>query len=185
MEPHLNYAASTSGNSVDRGVTFTGTGSTSGTNVWYSLNSDRREAIALILLYTNQMWNHSVSVTTTPKANNPNVPLRMAAQFLIFEIICGLRDADSFVRNSANECGISGNIFYNAGSASIPNFASNYDSLVTQVQSAKKIPSFTSSTSSTAPTIPLVGDKTSVSDTNGVLGNFTFTNGNGVSFSKS
>lgn len=136
------------------------------------------------MLYTKELWDHSISVTTTAKANNPNVPLRMAAQFLIFEIVCGLRNAETFVRNSSNESGTSGNIFYNAGTASIPNFASNYDSLVAQVQSAKKIPSFTSSTSSTAPTIPLVGDKTSVTDTNGVLGNFKFTNGNGVSFSK-
>ena len=185
IEPHLNYAASTPGNSVDRGVTLSGSGTTSGTNVWYSLSAERREAIALVLLYTKELWDHSISVTTTAKANNPNVPLRMAAQFLIFEIVCGLRNAETFVRNSSNESGTSGNIFYNAGTASIPNFASNYDSLVTQVQSAKKIPSFTSSTSSTAPTIPLVGDKTSVTDTNGVLGNFTFTNGNGVSFSKS
>ena len=74
IEPWRSYAASTSGNSVDRGVTLDGSGSTTGSNVWYALPAARREAIGLILLYSNQMWNHSISVTTTSKANNPNVP---------------------------------------------------------------------------------------------------------------
>ena len=102
---------------------MSGSGSTTGSSVWYSLDADRREAIGLILLYSNELWDHSISVTTTSKANNPNVPLRMATQFLIFEIICGLRDAETFVLNSSNECGYSGDIFYNAGAdAMLQNF---------------------------------------------------------------
>lgn len=185
IEPHRDYAASTSGNSVDRGVTLNGSGSTTGSNVWFSLDADRREAIGLILLYTDEMWDHSISVTTTSKANNPNVPLRMAAQFLIFEIVCGLRDAETFVLNSSNECGTSGDIFYNAGTAAISYFAPNYNQLVSYVQAALEIPSFTGSSSSTAPTITLTGEETSVYDSNGVLGNFTFTDGNGAEFYKS
>jgi len=185
IEPHRDYAASTSGNSVDRGVTMNGSGSTTGSNVWFSLDADRREAIGLILLYTDEMWDHSISVTTTSKANNPNVPLRMAAQFLIFEIVCGLRDAETFVLNSSNECGTSGDIFYNAGTAAISYFAPNYNQLVSYVQAALEIPSFTSTSSSTAPTITLTGEETSVYDSNGVLGNFTFTDGNGAEFYKS
>ena len=185
IEPHRDYAASTSGNSVDRGVTLTGSGSTTGSNVWYSLDADRREAIGLILLYSNQMWDDSVSVTTTSKDNNPNVPLRMATQFLIFEIVCGLRDAETFQLNSSNECGTSGDIFYNAGTAAISYFAPNYNQLVSYVQAALEIPSFTSSSSSTAPTITLTGDETSVYDSNGVLSNFSFTDGNGAEFYKS
>ena len=68
IEPWRSYAASTSGNSVDREVTLDGSGSTTGSNVWYALPAARREAIGLILLYSNQMWNHSISVTTTSKA---------------------------------------------------------------------------------------------------------------------
>ena len=108
IEPWRNYAASTSGNSVDRDVTLDGSGSTSGSNVWYALPAARREAIGLILLYSNQMWNHSVSVTTTKKDSNPNVPLRIATQFLIYEIVCGLRDPSTFTLNSTNECGTAG-----------------------------------------------------------------------------
>lgn len=92
IEPWRNYGASTSGNSVDRGVTLDGSGSTAGSNVWYAMPEDYREAIGLILLYSDQMWDHSVSVTTTKKDSNPNVPLRIATQFLIYEIVCGLRD---------------------------------------------------------------------------------------------
>ena len=185
IEPWRSYAASTSGNSVDRDVTLDGSGSTSGSNVWYALPAARREAIGLILLYGNQMWNHSISVTTTSKANNPNVPLRIATQFLIYEIVCGLRDPNTFTLNSTNECGTAGNIFYNAGVASVTNFASNYNTLVSNIQAAKKIPSFTSASSSSAPTISLTGEETSVYDSNGVLSNFSFTDGNGAEFYKS
>ncbi len=185
IEPWRSYAASTSGNSVDRDVTLDGSGSTTGSNVWYALPAARREAIGLILLYSNQMWNHSISVTTTSKANNPNVPLRIATQFLIYEIVCGLRDPNTFTLNSTNECGTAGNVFYNAGAASVTNFTSNYNTLVSYIQAAKKIPSFTSSSSGSAPTITLTGEETSVYDSNGVLSNFSFTDGNGAEFYKS
>ena len=185
IEPWRSYGASTSGNSVDRDVTLDGSGSTSGSNVWYALPAARREAIGLILLYSNQMWNHSISVSTTKKDNNPNVPLRIATQFLIYEIVCGLRNPTTFESNSTNECGTSGDIFYNAGAASVPYFAPNYNALVDAIQAAKKTPSFTSASSSSAPTISLTGDETSVYDSNGVLSNFSFTDGNGAEFYKS
>lgn len=185
IEPWRSYGASTSGNSVDRGVTLDGSGSTTGSNVWYALPAARREAIGLILLYSNQMWDKSVSVTTTKKDSNPNVPLRIATQFLIYEIVCGLRNPTTFESNSTNECGTSGDIFYNAGEASVPYFAPKYNALVDTIQAAKKIPSFTASTSGSAPTITLSGEETSVTDTNGVLSNFSFTDGNGAEFYKS
>ena len=185
IEPWRSYAASTSGNSVDRDVTLDGSGSTQGSNVWYALPAERREAIGLILLYSNQMWDHSISVTTTSKANNPNVPLRIATQFLIYEIVCGLRDPNTFTLNSTNECGTAGDIFYNAGVASVSYFAPNYNTLVSNIQAAKKIPSFTSSSSGSAPTITLTGKETAVTDNNGVLANWSFTDGNGAEFYKS
>lgn len=185
IEPWRSYGASTSGNSVDRDVTLDGSGTTSGSNVWYALPEARREAIGLILLYSNNMWDHSISVTTTKKDSNPNVPLRIATQFLIYEIVCGLRDPDTFERNYTNECGTSGDVFYNAGSASVSGFSSNYNTLVSNIQAAKKIPSFTSSSSGSAPTITLKGKETSVTDTNGVLGNWSFADGNGAEFYKS
>ncbi len=185
IEPWRSYGASTSGNSVDRGVTLDGSGSTAGSNVWYAMPEDYREAISLILLYSDQMWDHSVSVTTTKKDSNPNVPLRIATQFLIYEIVCGLRDPATFQSNSVNSCGTSGDIFYNAGEASVPYFAPKYNALVDAIQAAKKIPSFTGASVSSAPTITLTGEETSVTDSNGVLSNFSFPDGNGAEFYKS
>ena len=185
IEPWRSYGASTSGNSVDRGVTLDGSGSPTGSNVWYAMPEDYREAIGLILLYSDQMWDHSVSVTTTKKDSNPNVPLRIATQFLIYEIVCGLRDPATFKSNSVNVCGTSGDIFYNAGVASVPYFAPKYNALVDAIQGAKKIPSFTGASVSSAPTITLTGEETSVTDSNGVLSNFSFTDGNGAKFYKS
>ena len=185
IEPWRNYGASTSGNSVDRDVTLYGSGNSTGSNVWYALPSARREAIGLILLYSNQQWNHSVSVTTTKRDSNPNVPLRVATQMLIYEIVCGLRDPYSFNRNSTNECGTSGDVFYNAGAASLSGFTTCYNNLVWAIQAAKTIPSFCGSSSGSAPIIQLPGDSGSAYDSNGVLSNFSFSNGNGASFSKS
>ena len=185
IEPWRSYGASTSGNSVDRGVTLDGSGSTAGSNVWYAMPEDCREAIGLILLYSDQMWDHAVSVTTTKKDSNPNVPLRIATQFLIYEIVCGLRDPATFKSNSVNSCGTSGDIFYNAGEASVPYFAPKYNALVDAIHAAKKIPSFTGASVSSAPTITLTGEETSVTDSNGVLSNFSFMDGNGAKFYKS
>lgn len=185
IEPYRDFAVSTSGNSVDRDVTVDGSGSSTGSNVWYALPEARREAIGLILLYSNQRWNDSYSVFDYKKDANPNVPLRIATQFLIYEIVCGLRDADDFTLKSTNESGTAGDIFYDAGVAAVSGFAPHYNAIVASVQSALKIPSFTGSTRSNAPTISLTGEETSVYDSNEVLGNFSFTDGNGASFDKS
>lgn len=184
IEPWRNYAAGTSGNSVDQDISLDGNGTTAGSNVWYALPIEWRVAIGQILLYSNQLWDHSISVTTTKKDANPNVPLRVATQFLVYEIVCGLRNPASFERNSVNECGTAGNVFFNMGAASIPGFESKYNALVSYVQSAKTIPSFTAESEENAPTITLGGDHASVTDSNEVLSHFSFSDGNGARFHK-
>lgn len=184
IEPCKNYAASTSGNYMDQDLGVSGSGSSRGSNVWYAMPSSYRQAIALTLLYSKQLWNSNYSVKTTAMANNPNVSTRIATQFLIYEIVTGLRDTDTFSRKSSNGY-TSGDVFYNAGVANVSGFADKYNSIVSSVQSAMKIPSFTSRSSSSAPTITMSGSQVSVTDSNGVLGNFSFNSGNGASFSKS
>lgn len=184
IEPCKNYAASTSGNYMDEDLGVSGSGSTRGSNVWYAMPYSYRQAIALTLLYSRQLWDSNYSVKTTAMANNPNVSTRIATQFLIYEIVTGLRDADTFNRRGSNGY-TSGDVFYNAGVASVSGFAEKYNSIVSSVQNAMKIPSFTSRSSGSAPTITMSGNQLSVTDSNGVLGNFSFTNGNGASFSKS
>ena len=184
IEPCKNYAASTSGNYMDEDLGVSGSGSTRGSNVWYAMPYSYRQAIALTLLYSRQLWDSNYSVKTTAMVNNPNVSTRIATQFLIYEIVTGLRDADTFNRRGSNGY-TSGDVFYNAGVASVSGFAEKYNSIVSSVQNAMKIPSFTSRSSGSAPTITMSGNQVSVTDSNGVLGNFSFTNGNGASFSKS
>lgn len=184
IEPCKNYAANTSGNYMDEDLGVSGSGSTRGSNVWYAMPYSYRQAIALTLLYSRQLWDSNYSVKTTAMANNPNVSTRIATQFLIYEIVTGLRDADTFNRRGSNGY-TSGDVFYNAGVASVSGFAEKYNSIVSSVQNAMKIPSFTSRSSGSAPTITMSGSQVSVTDSNGVLGNFSFTNGNGASFSKS
>lgn len=184
IEPCKNYAASTSGNYMDEDLGVSGSGSTRGSNVWYAMPYSYRQAIALTLLYSRQLWDSNYSVKTTAMANNPNVSTRIATQFLIYEIVTGLRDADTFNRRGSNGY-TSGDVFYNAGVASVSGFAEKYNSIVSSVQNAMKIPSFTSRSSGSAPTITMSGSQVSVTDSNGVLGNFSFTSGNGASFSKS
>ena len=184
IEPCKNYAASTSGNYMDEDLGVSGSGSTRGSNVWYAMPYSYRQAIALTLLYSRQLWDSNYSVKTTAMANNPNVSTRIATQFLIYEIVTGLRDADTFNRRGSNGY-TSGDVFYNAGVSNVSGFAEKYNSIVSSVQNAMKIPSFTSRSSGSAPTITMSGNQVSVTDSNGVLGNFSFTNGNGASFSKS
>lgn len=184
IEPCKNYAASTSGNYMDEDLGVSGSGSTRGSNVWYAMPYSYRQAIALTLLYSRQLWDSNYSVKTTAMANNPNVSTRIATQFLIYEIVTGLRDTDTFNRRGSNGY-TSGDVFYNAGVASVSGFAEKYNSIVSSVQNAMKIPSFTSRSSGSAPTVTMSGNQVSVTDSNGVLGNFSFTNGNGASFSKS
>jgi len=184
IEPCKNYAASTSGNYMDEDLGVSGSGSTRGSNVWYAMPYSYRQAIALTLLYSRQLWDSNYSVKTTAMANNPNVSTRIATQFLIYEIVTGLRDADTFNRRGSNGY-TSGDVFYNAGVSNVSGFAEKYNSIVSSVQNAMKIPSFTSRSSGSAPTITMSGSQVSVTDSNGVLGNFSFTNGNGASFSKS
>ena len=184
IEPCKNYAASTSGNYMDEDLGVSGSGSTRGSNVWYAMPYSYRQAIALTLLYSRQLWNSNYSVKTTAMANNPNVSTRIATQFLIYEIVTGLRDADTFNRRGSNGY-TSGDVFYNAGVSNVSGFAEKYNSIVSSVQNAMKIPSFTSRSSGSAPTVTMSGNQVSVTDSNGVLGNFTFSNGNGAAFSKS
>ena len=115
IEPYKNYAASTPGNYADQGVDVYGsnTSGSTGSSVWYSMSSSYRKAIAYILQCSNARWDSSVSAASVSKDNNPNFPLRTATQVLIYEIVMGLRDADTFELNYSNGYE-DGDILYNA-----------------------------------------------------------------------
>ncbi len=173
IEPNKNYAASTPGNYVDQGVGVSGSsnGST-GSDVWYSMPSSYRKAIALILQCSELRWDHSVSAASVAKGNNPNYPLRMATQVLIYEVVMGLRNGDTFARQSNGY--EDGSVLYDAFVNQVTGFSDSYNGIVADVQSASLLPSFTSASSSTAPTIELEDYLTWVHDNNGVMSGFTF-----------
>ncbi len=179
LEPNVSFGASTSYNSMDTGVTVSGSGYTSGASVWYAMPQSYRRAITLILLYSDQMWNDSYSVASTYRDSNPNTPLHLATQFLIYEIVMGIRDANTFYAWGNGY--VDGDILYNAG-CQVSNFAPNYNSLVAYVQSAMALPSFVGSSTSNAPTIDLEESLTWLHDDNGVLSNFSFPGDDTVNF---
>ncbi len=185
IEPYKNYAASTPGNYADQGVDVYGsnTSGSTGSNVWYSMPSSYRKAIAYILQCSEMRWDYSVSAASVSKNNNPNFPLRTATQILIYEIVMGLRNPDTFYLNSSNGYE-DGDILYNAFVNQVSGFSECYHAIVSDVQSASLIPSFCSSSSSSAPTINLAEDSvlTWVHDDNGVMSNFTFTEDDRIYF---
>ncbi len=181
IEPNKNFGASTSGNKMDINVTVNGSGSSQGASTWYSMPESYRRAITLILVYSDQMWDDSYSVTTSYRDENPNVPLRIATQFLIYEIVTGVRNADTF--EATGNGYEDGDVFYLAGEE-ISWFVPNYNALVASVQGAMKLPSFVGSSSSNAPTIDLAEDSvlTWLHDDNEVMSSFTFTGDSNVNF---
>ena len=184
IEPCKNFGESTSYNASDKGVGLDGAPETHGMEMWYSLPRERREAIGMILLQGDALWDHSINAKTTPKNSNPNVILRLAMQLLIFEVVTGCRDANTFDRLSSNGY-MSGSAFYEGGCRASSDFAWRYDSIVSRVKNAMLVPSFTSKDSANAPTIKLTGYSTKLWDSNGVLPEFAFADGFGVAFSKS
>ena len=70
IEPYKNYAASTSGNSVDRDVTLTGSGSTAGATAWYSLPEARRKAIGFFFTATKC----GITPSASPRRTKTTIP---------------------------------------------------------------------------------------------------------------
>ncbi len=181
IEPHKDFSASSSGNYVDNGVYISGSGYTQGANTWYAMPESYRTAIGKILLASDALWDITVSVLDTMPLYNGNTALRVATQMLIYEIVTGLRDPDTFVRNSSNGY-TSGDVYYNAGVASVDGFANKYNALVSRIVDNDLLPSFVSRYASTAPTIALTGTNTVVTDSNGVVDDFFFSSFGGVVF---
>ncbi len=181
IEPHKDFSASSSGNYVDNGVYISGSGTTQGSSTWYAMPESYRTAIGKILLASDALWDITVSVLDTMPMYNGNTALRVATQMLIYEIVTGLRDPDTFVRNSSNGY-TSGDVYYNAGAASVDGFANKYNALVSRIVDNDLLPSFVSRYSSTAPTIALTGTNTVVTDSNGVVDDFFFPSSGGVVF---
>ena len=166
---------------------FDGSGSVQGEKVWYKLSADQRVAIGLILLYgaPTKLWDESWGINTSGlNMQNPNVGYRYATQALIWEIANNMREAvppykrtnSYWYDNAVGQC--------MSADGSTDHFLVAYNSIVSDMQLHNVIPSFTGDFAASAPEIQMTGNSTSVTDSNKVLSKFTFTNGNGVSYSK-
>ncbi len=179
-----------SGHTGVDGLTLEGTSSgTHAESVWYGLSSDERMAIGLILLYgaPNQWWDDTWGFNAVSDHNqhNPNIGYRFATQALIWEIVCDMRDplppyertSDYWYTRSVGCC--------MSKDGTVDYFLQAYNGILQSLRLHNVIPSFTGDFLATAPVIEIKGNQVTVTDSNGVLSRFAFTNTDSVSYSKS
>lgn len=179
--------SSGTGNSGDLDIGFEGTSQNSGPAFWYSLSADQRRTIGLILLYgcPNDLWDEEWGINTSTNKQNPNIGYRAATQALIWEIEAGYREpsGDYELLNDRWYDGMQG---YNlSADGTTDYFLVGYNHIVSKLRQHNTIPSFTSSYANSAPVHTMTSTSLTLTDTNGVLGEYTFTNTNAVTFTKS
>ena len=165
-----------------------GSGNTHGESIWYGFSADQRTAIALVLLYgaPTKLWDTNWGINETSKWNlhNPNIGYRFATQAIIWELVQGLREpTPPYKLNSTYWLDKSKGVCMSED-GTVDHFLYAYNSIISDLQLHNTIPSFAGDFAATAPEIQLAGTSTTVTDTNGVLGRFTFTGTGGVSYSK-
>ena len=165
-----------------------GSGDTHGESIWYGFSADQRVAIALTMLYgaPTKLWDESWGINATDNWNlhNPNIGYRFATQAIIWEFVQGLREpTPPYKLNSTYWLDKSQGVCMSEDGKT-DHFMVAYNSIISDLQLHNTIPSFAGDFAATAPEIQLAGTSTTVTDTNGVLGRFTFTGSGGVSYSK-
>ena len=165
-----------------------GSGDTHGESIWYGFSADQRVAIALTMLYgaPTKLWDESWGINATDDWNlhNPNIGYRFATQAIIWEFVQGLREpTPPYKLNSTYWLDKSQGVCMSEDGKT-DHFMVAYNSIISDLQLHNTIPSFAGDFAATAPEIQLAGTSTTVTDTNGVLGRFTFTGSGGVSYSK-
>ena len=165
-----------------------GSGDTHGESIWYGFSADQRTAIALVLLYgaPTKLWdtNWGINAANDWNKHNPNIGYRFATQAIIWELVQGLREpTPPYKLNSTYWLDKSQGVCMSED-GKVDHFMVAYNSIISDLQLHNTIPSFAGDFAATAPEIQLAGTSTTVTDTNGVLGRFTFTGSGGVSYSK-
>ncbi len=165
-----------------------GSGDTHGESIWYGFSADQRVAIALTMLYgaPTKLWDESWGINATDDWNlhNPNIGYRFATQAIIWEFVQGLREpTPPYKLNSTYWLDKAQGVCMSEDGKT-DHFMVAYNSIISDLQLHNTIPSFAGDFAATAPEIQLAGTSTTVTDTNGVLGRFTFTGSGGVSYSK-
>lgn len=152
---------------------------------WYNLPAAVQSGIALALACGYPSAEYGIAYGDSNSGDIVNAEKWAATQAIIWDLICEYRSPYDYRSWGSSP-------FYNCVDTSrYPTFALWYSEIVDAMQSATDIPSFAATSSRWCDTIELTKDSSgnysaSVTDTNGVLGDFNFSsnNGNGITFSQ-
>ena len=152
---------------------------------WYNLPAAVQSGIALALACGYPSAEYGTAYGDSNSSDIIGAEKWAATQAVIWDLICEYRSPYDYRSWGSSP-------FYNCVDTSrYPTFALWYSEIVDAMQSATDIPSFAATSSRWCDTIELTKDvsgnySASVTDTNGVLGDFNFSsnNGNGITFSQ-
>ena len=150
---------------------------------WYNLPASVQSGIALALACGYPSAEYGTAYGDSNSSDIIGAEKWAATQAVIWDLICEYRSPYDYRSWGSSP-------FYNCVDTSrYPTFALWYSEIVDAMQSATDIPSFAATSSRWCDTIELTKDASgnysaSVTDTNGVLGDFNFSsnNGNGITF---
>ena len=152
---------------------------------WYNLPASVQSGIALALACGYPSAEYGSAYGDSNSSDIVNAEKWAATQAVIWDLICEYRSPYDYRSWGTSP-------FYTCVDTSrYPTFALWYSEIVDAMQSATDIPSFAATNSRWCDTIELTKDASgnysaSVTDTNGVLGDFNFSsnNGNGITFTQ-
>ncbi len=152
---------------------------------WYNLPASVQSGIALALACGYPSAEYGTAYGDSNSSDIVNAEKWAATQAIIWDLICEYRSPYDYRSWGSSP-------FYNCVDTSrYPTFALWYEKITDAMQSATDIPSFAATSSRWCDTIELTKDTSgnysaSVTDTNGVLGDFNFSSnsGNGITFSQ-
>ena len=152
---------------------------------WYNLPASVQSGIALALACGYPSAEYGTAYGDSNSSDIIGAEKWAATQAVIWDLICEYRSPYDYRSWGSSP-------FYNCVDTSrYPTFALWYSEIVDAMQSATDIPSFAATSSRWCDTIELTKDASgnysaSVTDTNGVLGDFNFdsNSGNGITFSQ-
>ena len=152
---------------------------------WYNLPASVQSGIALALACGYPSAEYGTAYGDSNSSDIIGAEKWAATQAVIWDLICEYRSPYDYRSWGSSP-------FYNCVDTSrYPTFALWYEKIVAAMQSATDIPSFAATSSRWCDTIELTKDASgnysaSVTDTNGVLGDFNFSSnsGNGITFSQ-
>ena len=152
---------------------------------WYNLPASAQSGIALALACGYPSAEYGTAYGDSNSSDIVNAEKWAATQAVIWDLICEYRSPYDYRSWGTSP-------FYTCVDTSrYPTFALWYSEIVDAMQSATDIPSFAATSSRWCDTIELTKDSSgnysaSVTDSNGVLGDFNFSSnsGNGITFSQ-